>query len=85
MNWPDYIFSEKEITDFKRRGEVAKKLKAGITWKNIKETTGAHLQTIAIISKRLKSGKENSSTQRSDGTGPETRNKRPIFVFGRPV
>ena len=51
---PAYILSEKEIKDLERRVRVAKLLRVGETWEKIKKATGAHLQTIALVSKRLK-------------------------------
>ncbi len=75
LEFSKYIFSEKEIEDLKRRVLVAKLLRVGETWKKIKAETGAHLQTIALVSKRLKKEKNLRSVPKKNQT-------RPIFNFG---
>ena len=79
LSFPEQIFSEKEIRDFKRRAKVAKLLGVGERWKKIKEETGAHLQTIAIVSKRLKSRTATPKTHSRSRAG------KPIFTFGKSV
>lgn len=78
VNFPQNIFSEKELTDFKRRQEVVRLLGVGETWKNIRSKTGAHLQTIAILAKRLKSQKVDSQFKPSQNQKLSS----PIFEFG---
>jgi|GEM_PF-3649233 uncharacterized protein YerC len=78
LTFPHYIFSEKEIRDFKRRERVVSLLIKGETWKSIKETTGAHLQTISTISKRLKGTGQKIPTAK----GNRLLISKPVFVFG---
>jgi len=61
---------------------VAKLLRVGESWKNIKEETGAHLQTIAIISKRLKSERTGLNSMVSKKLNERSDGKGPVFVFG---
>lgn len=77
-NFSSQIFSEKEVRDFKRRQEVIRLLRVGETWKKIREKTGAHLQTIALIAKRLKTLKEPKSK-----TSQTKKPNQAIFVFGQ--
>lgn len=78
LNLPRNALSEKEIKDFERRIKVIKLLRVGERWQKIKEKTGAHLQTIAIIAKRLKKQKQNQKAL-------TVRQKKPIFIFGQSV
>ena len=77
--FPRIIFSQKEIRDFQKRTKVVKLLGAGERWKKIKEKTGAHLQTIAIVAKRLKIKKSPLITH------SRVREFKPIFTFGKSV
>lgn len=81
LSFPDYVFSQKEIKDLKRRQKVAGMLRVGEKWQKIKGVTGAHLQTIAIISRRLKSQNKIKSKQHGT-TDAGTVDKKTIFVFG---
>ncbi|MCL5004059.1 MAG: Trp family transcriptional regulator [Patescibacteria group bacterium] len=84
IKFPQEIFSPKELLDFKRRVRVSEFLKSGKTWNEIRQKTGAHLQTISLVSKRLKAAKSSRPGGSIPKTNQRTRRGRTIFVFGQP-
>jgi TrpR-related protein YerC/YecD len=50
------LMSERDLREFAMRWEVAKMLDAGVTYEQIKEKTGAAMDTISKISRWLKEG-----------------------------